>query len=73
MTVRYGRPAGLDAFRRCECPGCDVDVYAPIAAPARCTAHGGPGYLEIREPDEYGLPRTASSGGPPPPPEPRPS
>jgi len=52
-VIRVGRYA----FRRCACPGCVIDVYAPtFVEQARCKAHGGPGYLEQIEADEWGEP-----------------
>ena len=57
---------GTYAFRRCECPGCSVDCYGPINTPVRCKAHGGPGYFEEPEPDEYGEPIRAAAADPSP-------
>ena len=56
-----------------------VKISREVNKPSRDNRVDLAGYAETvqmihdREPDEYGLPRTASSGGPPPPPEPRPS
>ena len=48
---------GTYAFRRCACPGCSIDIYAPAhLTDPRCAAHGGPGYLEQPELDEWGEP-----------------
>ncbi|MGA0060616.1 MAG: hypothetical protein ACO3RU_13615 [Planctomycetota bacterium] len=58
---------GTYAFRRCECPGCAIDVYAPVRlGTPRCKAHGGPGYFEQVEDDEFGEPIRAAAVDPSP-------
>lgn len=48
---------GTYAFRRCACPGCMTDIYAPVHIDdPRCVPHGGPGYFEEVEVDEWGEP-----------------
>lgn len=56
---------GTYAFRRCACPGCVTDIYAPVHVhEPRCQVHGGPGYFEQPEADEWGNPLDAAATGP---------
>ena len=63
----------VEGFALCPALGCTVSVWGATRSENYCKAHGGNrlDFPEIDD-DEYGLPRTASSGGLLPPPEPRP-
>lgn len=58
------RPAGLEAWAKCEIDGCFVKVWGPVAYPQRCRAHGGvPAFQESTDP--FGIPVTERPVPPP--------